>query len=359
MIDVAKITPAIGAELSGVNFSEPVPQDVHEAIYDALLENLVIFFRGTDISPAMHLEFAAGFGELDAPHPLYPHVEGFDRIVLLENDSGAPPDTNSWHTDLTFKSEQPFSSILVARHIPPVGGDTMWSSCYAAYDRLSDGMKRDLSELDAVHDYGDFRNSFADAKNGTSGVDRLNESVARFGHGFTQDDTKALLGDVVPGLGDILDIKNAVLADQLLNPRDLYAAASQIEHLTKTLNNPSQRGQALNAVRTALDPNTPWTESPLYRYRMEILRVVGKKYLDSELPGGGVSSSALLSKCWILGNKPWARSSRVWLVSSLKPGGLCPAGKNHTRRHLEIGYQQYHCRQRESRSPLCVRQGHR
>ncbi len=182
MIDVAKVTPAIGAELSGVDFSKPVPGDALDAVYDALLENLVVFFRGTDISPARHTAFAESFGELDAPHPLYPHVDGFERIVLLENGSGAPPDTNSWHTDLTFKPEQPFSSILVARHVPPVGGDTLWSSSYAAYDRLADGMKRDLEGLEAVHDYGDFRNSFADARDGKSGPERLNESVARFGH---------------------------------------------------------------------------------------------------------------------------------------------------------------------------------
>lgn len=182
MIQSAPITPAIGAELSGIDFSRPISPDVNQAIYDALLEHLVIFVRGTDISPAMHLAFAEDFGDLDAPHPLYPHVAGYERIVLLENDSGAPPDTNSWHTDLTYRAQQPFSSILVARHVPPVGGDTMWSSCYAAYDRLSDGMKRDLEDLEAVHDYGDFRNSFTGAKNGKSGVERLNESVSRFGH---------------------------------------------------------------------------------------------------------------------------------------------------------------------------------
>lgn len=182
MLMIAKVTPAIGAEISDVDFSKPIGPDVHESIYQALLEHLVIFFRDTDISPSAHLAFAEGFGTLDEPHPLYPHVEGFENIVLLENDSGAPPDTNSWHTDLTFKSEQPFASILVARHVPPAGGDTMWSSCYAAFDRLPDGMKRDLEGLEAIHDLGDFRNSFADAKNGKSGVERLNESVGRFGH---------------------------------------------------------------------------------------------------------------------------------------------------------------------------------
>jgi taurine dioxygenase len=58
----------------------------------------------------------------------------------------------------------------------------MWSSCYAAYNRLPDGMKRDLEGLEAIHDLGDFRNTFAIEKNGNSGVERLNESVQKFGH---------------------------------------------------------------------------------------------------------------------------------------------------------------------------------
>jgi len=182
MMDVAKITPAIGAEISGVDFSKAISPDIHDAIYRALLDHLVIVFRRTAINPPAHLAFAKAFGRLDEPHPHYPHVEGYEHIVLLENNAATPPDTNCWHTDLTFKSEQPFASILVARDVPKVGGDTMWSSCYAAYDRLPEGMKRDLEGLEAIHDLGDFRNNFADARNGKSGVDRLNESVSRFGH---------------------------------------------------------------------------------------------------------------------------------------------------------------------------------
>lgn len=134
-----------------------------------MLGNLVVFLRGTDISPAQHVAFAALFGQIDELHPLYPHVDGYENIMLLENDSGAPPNTNSWHTDLTFKKQQPFASILVARTVPAVGGDTMWSSLYAAYDRLPDGMKRDLEKLRAIHDMGDFRNSFASDLNGKTG----------------------------------------------------------------------------------------------------------------------------------------------------------------------------------------------
>ncbi len=182
MLTVEKITPAIGAGISGVDFAQSIPEGVHEEIYQALMDHLVIFVRDANISAAAHLSFAQGFGEVDEPHLFYPHVEGFEQIVLLENGSGAPPDTNSWHTDLTFKAEQPFASILVARQVPPTGGDTMWSSNYAAYDRLSDGLRRDLEGLEAIHDMGDFRNSFCEEKDGVSAVDRLNESVPRFGH---------------------------------------------------------------------------------------------------------------------------------------------------------------------------------
>ena len=181
-MEVERITPAIGAEVTGIDLSGPLSGEVQEALYQALLENLVIFLRGTEITPDAHMAFAQSFGELDTPHPVYPHVEGYERIVLLENDGTAPPDTNSWHTDLTFKSEQPFASVLVARQVPAVGGDTMWSSCYAAYDRLPDGMRRDLEGLEAIHDMGDFRNNFTVAQSGRSAAQRLDESMARFGH---------------------------------------------------------------------------------------------------------------------------------------------------------------------------------
>ncbi|MBE1281674.1 MAG: taurine dioxygenase [Rhodobacteraceae bacterium] len=181
-MDIRRVTPAIGAEVRGIDFTQPIPADLHQAIYDALMSNLVLFFRDCTISPEAHLNFARDFGQIDEPHPLYPHVEGFPNIVKLENDSGAPPDTNSWHTDLTFRQRQPFASILVARQIPDCGGDTLWSSSFAAYDRLPSGMKQDLEDLVAVHDLGDFRNSFAGNTSNQSGEERLNETVGRFGH---------------------------------------------------------------------------------------------------------------------------------------------------------------------------------
>ncbi len=181
MLKIEPLTPAIGAELHGLDYSQALTTSDHDAVYSALLEHQVIFIRNANIDPAAHLAFAQGFGDLDVPHPLYPHVEGYENIMLLENNAQSPPDTNSWHTDLTYRSEQPFASILIARHIPPVGGDTLWSSCYAAYDRLPEGMKEDLSHLNAIHDMGDFRNNFSKDKDGKSGEQRLGEGMARLG----------------------------------------------------------------------------------------------------------------------------------------------------------------------------------
>ncbi|OED37831.1 taurine dioxygenase [Chromatiales bacterium (ex Bugula neritina AB1)] len=181
MFSVHPVTPVIGAELRGLDMSRELSSEVLDALYRALLEYQVIFVRDADISPASHLAFAQSFGELSAPHPLYPHVPGFENIMLLENNEATPPDTNSWHTDLTFKEEQPFASILIARHVPEVGGDTLWSSCYAAYDRLSEGMKAHLKELKAIHDMGDFRNNFSEDSNGKTAAERLSGGMTRMG----------------------------------------------------------------------------------------------------------------------------------------------------------------------------------
>ena len=95
MIVVKKITPVIGAVIEGINFSKPIDKKVFDQIYEILIENLVIFFRNTDVSPTAHLEFSNNFGELDDPHPVYPNVEGFSRIVKLENDKNSPPNLKS------------------------------------------------------------------------------------------------------------------------------------------------------------------------------------------------------------------------------------------------------------------------
>lgn len=177
-LQVRSITPAIGAEITGVDLGQPLDTVTEDAIYRALIAHQVIFFRDQEITPERHMSFAQSFGALDAPHPIYAHVPGFERIVMLANDANNPPDTDGWHADLTFKPEPPFASILVAREVPEVGGDTLWASMYAAYDALPDGVKAHLDPMTAVHDMGDFRNNFTI---GEASGDRLLAATQRFG----------------------------------------------------------------------------------------------------------------------------------------------------------------------------------
>ena len=160
MFKVEAITPVIGASISGISLNQDLKSDTVEKIYNALIKYQVIFFREQDLTPESHLQLAKRFGDIDPGHPVYPHVEGFQSIVLLKNDESSRPDTNDWHKDLTFKSNPPFASILHGVSVPKIGGDTLWASMSAVYDSLTDGWKEDLEGLEAIHDMGTFRNDF-------------------------------------------------------------------------------------------------------------------------------------------------------------------------------------------------------
>ncbi len=123
------------------------------------------------------MNLAESLGDIDPGHPVYPHVDGYQSIVLLKNDENNKPDTNDWHKDLTFKANPPFASILHAIKVPKVGGDTLWASMSAAYDQLPAGWKNQLENLEAIHDMGTFRNDFF--KEG--GIDSVNSALQKVG----------------------------------------------------------------------------------------------------------------------------------------------------------------------------------
>lgn len=173
-----RLTPHIGAEISGIDLNDDLSERQLDALYQALIEHQVLFFRDQDITPEHHLAFAKSFGELDVPHPVYPNVDGHERIVKLEHDADHAPDTDCWHSDLTFMEEPPFTSILVGREVPDVGGDTLWANMVAAYDALPEEMKTLLEPLRAIHDLGTFRNDFSV---GEATSERLLEGMQNFG----------------------------------------------------------------------------------------------------------------------------------------------------------------------------------
>ena len=179
--NLEQITPTIGAEISNIDLSQDLSEEKLDQIYQDLIDYKVIFFRNQEISPKNHIALAKSFGEIEPPHPVYPHVKDFPEIVLLENDANNPPDTDEWHTDVTFKSDPAFASILYSKIIPPSGGDTLWCSLSAIYEALPNDTKKYLETLRAVHDMGSFRNNFIDDDNEKS-AQNVNEGFQKFGN---------------------------------------------------------------------------------------------------------------------------------------------------------------------------------
>ena len=149
-LDVRPIAGALGAEIHGVDLSQDLADHMIEAINQAWMEHLVIFFRDQSLTPSQQLAFAQRIGE-----PVeYPFVKGLDGypvitpVVKLEHET-----TNFggiWHSDTTYQQCPPKATMLLARELPPRGGDTMFANMYLAYDRLSPGMRKMLDALIGV-----------------------------------------------------------------------------------------------------------------------------------------------------------------------------------------------------------------
>ena len=150
-LDIRPIAGALGAELHGLDLAGPLDDGTVAAIRRALLDHLVIFFRDQDLPPERFLAFARRFGT-----PIeYPFVKGIDgypeiiRVAKLEHET--VNFGGIWHSDTTYLGVPPMGTLLVAREVPPFGGDTLFANQYLAYEALSDGMKRLLAPLSAVN----------------------------------------------------------------------------------------------------------------------------------------------------------------------------------------------------------------
>jgi taurine dioxygenase len=151
-LHVEPIAGALGAIVRGLDIAD-LDDAGFAALHAAWLEHQVLFLRDQGITPEQHKAFGRRFGELQV-HPFLHSRggEGHPEIVVLESDEKRPYVAAGWHSDVTFAERPPLASILRAVEVPGFGGDTMWSSCTAAYDALSDTMQRLLSDLVAVHD---------------------------------------------------------------------------------------------------------------------------------------------------------------------------------------------------------------
>ena len=151
-IRIDKLTPIIGAEIGGVDLSQPLGNQVFDEIHRALAENSVIFFRDQTLTAQQHLAFGRRFGELHI-HPAAPHEPGEPALMKIHADRNSPrANGEGWHSDVSCDAAPPMGSILYIRQCPPDGGDTLFASMYAAWDALSDRMRAYLDGLMAVHD---------------------------------------------------------------------------------------------------------------------------------------------------------------------------------------------------------------
>lgn len=150
-VRVRPISGALGAEISGVDLSHDLDDATVAAIRRAWLDHGVVFFRGQDLPPARFLAFARRFGEV-IEYPFLRGLEDYPEIIpVVKLEHERSNFGGVWHTDTAYLDVPPMGTMLVAREVPPAGGDTLFASGTRAYEALSDGMKRLLAGLHAVN----------------------------------------------------------------------------------------------------------------------------------------------------------------------------------------------------------------
>ena len=144
---VTRLSGALGAEIRGTDLRE-LGDEGFATLRELLLEHLVLFFPDQQLNTDGHVALGRRFGELHVFPRETVNLRDYPEVFVIEGDRGR---AGLWHTDSTFEQRPPFASILRMVTAPTVGGDTMWSNQYLAYERLSDRMREFLDDLSAVH----------------------------------------------------------------------------------------------------------------------------------------------------------------------------------------------------------------
>jgi len=150
-IEVRKISGGVGVEIANVDISKPLSNAEFSQIRDAFIDHGLIFFRDQNITPEQHIEFAERWAPINI-NRFFAQVEGYEKIaqVLKEKDQLGNIG-GGWHTDHSYDHIPAMGSILLARETPPVGGDTLFSCMYKAYETLSPGLQATLEGMRAIH----------------------------------------------------------------------------------------------------------------------------------------------------------------------------------------------------------------
>ena len=151
-IQIRPTTPAIGAEVSGTSLGV-ASREEFEVLHKALVDHQVLFFRDQPmLTPEEQIRFARQFGPLHI-HPAAPGKEENPEIFVIHaHRDSKVANGNGWHTDVSCDERPPLATLLQLHVLPPTGGDTLFSSMYAAFESLSPAMQDFLCTLTATHE---------------------------------------------------------------------------------------------------------------------------------------------------------------------------------------------------------------
>ena len=148
--EVRRTAGALGAEVHGIDLREDQSPETVAALREAWLAHGVLFFRDQPLSGGQFLRLARWFGE-----PVeYPFVKGLDGFPVITPVVKLEHERNNfggiWHSDTTYLEQPPMASMLIAREVPPYGGDTLFACQYSALEALSPALQATLATLSAV-----------------------------------------------------------------------------------------------------------------------------------------------------------------------------------------------------------------
>ncbi|CAF1012741.1 unnamed protein product [Didymodactylos carnosus] len=152
-LNIEILVPSIGAIIHDFDLSKPLTADEKTQLEQALYKHHVLVFRQQHLTPEQQRDFALQFGQAHI-HPVYPHIPECPEVTVIEfGGTDIKPDSDIWHTDVTFSSNPPIIGMLYAKEIPKQGGgDTLWANMSQLYEQeLSTGMQQFLEHLTAEH----------------------------------------------------------------------------------------------------------------------------------------------------------------------------------------------------------------
>lgn len=152
-IEVTPVSRVIGAEVRGVDMTQPLPDAQHADLEQALANHNVLFFRDQPaLTAEQQIAFARNFGPLHIHPNAAKHEKHPELFVIHTHGESVVNNGSDWHTDVSSDPEPPKATLLQIQRTPPLGGDTIFANMYAAYDALSEPMKAYLGSLSALHD---------------------------------------------------------------------------------------------------------------------------------------------------------------------------------------------------------------